>query len=146
MTLGLSEVKRQSYHGNSAINRAAKIGDFSLTAEQTRGNPLLIVAEVKVEDVLVERTFYWSNFQGAPGCLFRLPRTTLAMTVGKGTATVTNTGQVPAVGHIRRTSRPSRHVLPADDNFFWLDPSESRTLSIDETSGLRAGAWNVETR
>jgi hypothetical protein len=59
-----------------------------------------------------------------------------------GKAVVTNEGTVPAVGV--GLSIPGRlDSFTADDNYFWLDPGESRAVGVSETEGLAAGAWNV---
>lgn len=137
----LGEIKRESYQGTGAINRVAKLGEFTLSAEQTASTPLLMVVEVKQGGRLVDRTFYWMNFLAAQDCLFRLPRSQLAMRVADGKVIVTNTGKLPAVGV--NVSRPGHlDTFTTGENYFWLEPGEVKTVSVSATEGLQVGAFN----
>ena len=139
----LAEIKRESYKGVGAISRVAKLGEFTLTKEQARSTPLLFVVEVREHGALADRTFYWMNFETVQGCLFRLPRTELAMQAKKGTLVVTNQGKLPAVA-VNVNLPGHADTFLASDNFFWLDPGESRTVEVNNTGGATVEAWNAE--
>jgi beta-mannosidase len=138
----LKEVKRTSFDGKGSIQSPLQVGRFELDTEQTDTLPLLVVSEVCLEGELVDRTFYWVNYDADRGCLFRLPRATLAMTVKDGRVAVTNTGTIPAVGvHVDQPGHLD--TFTASDNYFWLDAGETRLITTSTVSGLTVGAWNA---
>jgi hypothetical protein len=56
--------------------------------------------------------------------------------------TLTNSGSLPAVAaHVLRPSHLD--TFTADDNYFWLEPGESRLIIVNDSQGLTAGAWNA---
>ncbi len=123
----LREVAQDSYSGAGSIGMLRKLGDFTLTAAQTNTTPLFIVTDVFVNDESRQRAFYFLNTEPNKGCIFRLPRTTLALETATETLTVKNTGTLPAVGVTFPCPRHSDHLL-LEDSFFWLDPGECRTV------------------
>jgi beta-mannosidase len=138
----LQEIKRMAFEGKGSIRSPHRVGKFELNTAQTDTTPLLIVSEVRANGVLINRTFYWLNYEFDKGCLFRLPRTTLALTVKNGQAVVTNTGTLPAVGaHVDRPGHLD--TFTASDNYFWLDAGEKRVISVNTSEGLTVAAWNV---
>jgi beta-mannosidase len=138
----LKQIKSQSFPGRGAIARVRKLGEFSLTAEQTKATPLLVVSEVSKGGVLADRTYYFMNYEADKGCLFRLPKTLLGLKVEGNRAIVTNQGAVPAVGV--SLARPGHlDSFTADAGCFWLDPGESRVVTVSETEGLVLDAWNA---
>lgn len=141
----LSEVERREFTGSGSIDSPARLGDFGLEYGQTDSAPLLFVTEVTTGDEVVDRTFYVANFDYEKGCLFALPRTSLSLSSGKNEVTVKNTGKLPAV--CVSIERPG-HVdsFRAGDGCFWLDPGETRRVTVSETDGLEATAWNLEGR
>jgi hypothetical protein len=139
----LAEIKRESYKGVGAIDRVAKLGELTLTPEQARSAPLLFVVEVRKNNTLAGRTFYWMNFERVQGCLFDLPKTSVSMVVKDGFASVTNNGPRPAVGvHVARPGHADTFV--AHENYFWLDPGETKTVKVSDTEGLVVDGWNIE--
>jgi beta-mannosidase len=138
----LREIKRTAFDGKGSVKSPHSVGRFELDTAQTDTAPLLIVNEVRVADALVNRTFFWLNYEFDRGCLFRLPRTTLALTVEGQRAIVTNTGALPAVGV--GISRPGHaHDFTVSDNYLWLDPGETRGMAANATEGLAVRAWNA---
>jgi beta-mannosidase len=135
-------VHTQSFEGRGATGTVKRLGSLALTAEQTRSHPLLIVAEVKRDGRLANRSFYFLNTDAAPDCLKRLPKTTLSLAVGDGQATVRNTGELPAVAAtVLRLGQLD--TFTASDNYFWLEPGESHTVDVSDSDGLSADAWNA---
>jgi beta-mannosidase len=138
----LQEVKRTEFSGHGSIDAPHRLGQFSLSFEQTSSTPLLVVVEVIEGGELADRTFYWTNYEAVKGCLFTLPQTTLSLTVGAGVAAVQNTGRLPAVAV--NVARPGHlDTFTVSDNYFWLDPGETRTVDVDAADGLTVSAWNA---
>ena len=137
----LREIKRTSFDGSGSVKSPFNVGVFELSAAQTNTAPLLLVSEVDVDGKLSDRTFYWLNYEFDKGCLFRLPRTKLAMKVQGERVTVTNTGSLPAVGvHVDRPGHLDTFTV--SDNYFWLDPGEGKTVEVNTAQGLKLFAWN----
>ena len=139
----LREVKRTSYEGRGSIKNPIHLGQFTLNTEQTDTAPLLFVSEIQVQGQLANRTFYWINHEFDRGCLFSLPRTTLALKKHKdGTVVLTNTGKLPAVGAF--VVRPGHlDTFTASENYLWLDAGEKHTIRVDTLEGLSVAAWNA---
>ena len=139
----LAEIKRQSYKGSGPINRAAKLGEFTITPEQAQAAPLMVVAEVRKNGTLADRTFYWTNFHAVKDSLFNLPTTEVSMKITDGAASLKNTGKIPAVGV--NVSRPGHaDTFLAEENYFWIDPGETKTVNVSDARGLVLDGWNVE--
>lgn len=139
----LKFLKSTRFDGEGPTSRVTRLGEFSLSAGETSSIPLLIVVELRTSSRLVDRTFYWINYQPVQGCLLKLPRTSLSLRVEGTTVTVTNTGPLPAVS-VQITCPGHLDTFTADDNCFWLDPGESWQVGVNRTDGLRAEAWNAE--
>jgi beta-mannosidase len=138
----LQEIKRAEFAGEGSIGSVLKVGDFHLTWEETDTNPLLIVAEVVEDGQVVDRTFYWTNFEAVKGCLFRLPRTRLSFTVKGNQVTVKNNGDLPAVAV--NVARPGHlDTFLVSDSYFWLDAREEKTVEVNDFDGLTVSAWNA---
>ncbi len=139
----LQAVKQESFSGTGAIKAPLALGDFTLDAKQTDTVPLLIVVDVIKGDALAGRSFYFLNYETVKGSMFKLPRTTLSMEAKDGQAFVTNTGALPAAGVA--VLRPGHlDTFTASDNYFWLEPGESKTVVVSSTEGLEISAWNLE--
>ncbi len=166
----LTEIERYSRSGTpSTSGPVHRVGTFTLAYGKADATPLFVVAEVRLGTRLVDRTFYILNFESERGCLFTRPRTSVRATVEpkapgvaggtgqrvlrlpgapRGAAgallTVTNTGSVPAIGV--EISRPGHlDTFTASDNYFWLDAGESTLVTVSDSGGVTAGAWNAGT-
>ena len=139
----LRQIKSQFYSGNGAIDRVRQVGEFALTATETDTSPLLVVTEVKSAGKLAQRTFSFANFETVKDCLFRLPKTELKVEAKDGALVVSNRGKLPAVAV--NVNRPGHaDSFSASDNFFWLDPGESHTVTVKDTGGTTVEAWNAD--
>ena len=139
----LQLVKGDSYRGSGSIAAPQELGHFLLTAEQTDTSPLLIVAEVRKNGAVADRSFYFVNYEAVKGGLFKLPRTTIALGTKKAKAVITNKGTVPAVGVA--VLRPGYlDSFTADANYFWLDAGESKAVHANSIEGLKVEGWNVD--
>ena len=140
----LQLIKSQRFEGQGRVNSPHALGNFSLSYEETDTVPLFVVAEVWKDDVLADRTFYFVNFEAVKGSLFALPQTALTLEAQGNRVVVANTGTLPAVAV--NVSRPGHlDTFEVSDNYFWLDADESMTVEVNSASGLKVGAWNVNT-
>ncbi|MFZ4395010.1 MAG: glycosyl hydrolase 2 galactose-binding domain-containing protein [Kiritimatiellia bacterium] len=139
----LKLIKRQSFAGKGNIGRVKKLGEFALSAQETDTTPLLVVAEVEKAGKPVDRTFYFVNYEAVKDSLFNLPPTRLSLRVEGDTAVVTNAGDLPAVG-VAVLRSGHLDTFTADDNYFWLDAGQSKTVRVSHTEGLMVEAWNSE--
>lgn len=138
----LAEIKRIHFAGEGSLEGPRYLGAFALSYEESQAAPLLFVAEVLVRGDLVDRTFYWTNFEAAGGSLFRLPRTTLTLHTEGARAVVRNIGALPAVAV--EVTRPGRlDQFTVEDSFFWLDPGEEKRVVVNSAEGLVVHGWNV---
>jgi beta-mannosidase len=136
-------ISQAEFAGQGSVGTKKRLGAITVPWQKTEVAPLLVVSEVVKDGQLAFRTFYWLNCDFRRGCLFDLPQTTLSLKVAGKTATVTNTGKLPAVAaHVDRPNHLDTFRI--DDNYFWLDPGESRTLAVNESVNLTAAAWNAE--
>lgn len=127
----LSVVKTQTYQGKGSVGTAGKVGDFSLSAEQTDHTPLTVTVELYVDGQYVNRTFVYFNYEYEPGSLFYLPRTSITYSVSGNTVTVKNVGDLPAVG-VEILCGDHTDTFVTEDNFFWLNPGETVTLKVSD--------------
>lgn len=141
----LQQIKAQTFDGSGQIDRVKELGKFELTAAQTDTTPLLLVVEVAKNGKPVDRTFYFVNFEAVKDSLFEMPTTTLSLKVDGTTATITNTGKLPAVGaSVQRVGHLD--TFTADENYIWLDAGESKTINVSDTQGLTVDAWNLQNK
>jgi len=139
----LRPIKGSRFMGTGSIERMAKLGEFTLTAGQTRTTPLFIVTEVKKNGVLAKRNYYFTNFAPVKDCLFDLPRTKVSLKLADGGVLVTNEGPLPAVGV--QVSRPGHlDTFFVEDSYFWLEAGESKHIEVSTTDGVAAEAWNAD--
>ena len=119
------------------------LGTLDLNREQSKSSVLLFVAEILSQGESLFRTFYFTNTEVRRGGLFNLPRTTLALERDGDRVTVTNTGNNPAVG-VHISSEGNAHRLTVSDNYFWLMPGESRTVTVNIPEAISVSCWNRE--
>ena len=83
------------------------------------------------------------NFEVQKGSLFNLPRTTLATERSGNRITITNTGKLPAVG-VNIQCPENEYRLIVSENFFWLNPGESKTVDVNLSEEIKTDCWNLE--
>ncbi len=141
----LREIHRGTYNGRGAIDRVRQVGKFSLTSEQTDAMPLFVVVDLQRDSRPVGRTFYFLNYEPMPDSLFQLPATKASLRADNGRLIIRNEGDLPAVAV--NVSRPGHaDTFRIEDNYFWLDAGESRTLAASETEGTTVDCWNGPNR
>ena len=135
-------------HGHAGIgspDTVHRLFDFQLDADQTWNCPLFIVAEIALApgNSIVDRVFYWLNYEAIQGCLFNLPRTRLSLRRDhSGTLAVGNIGDKPAVG-VHFVCPEISHEFSCADSFFWLEPGEERLVETSHQAGVSVAAWNA---
>jgi beta-mannosidase len=139
----LQRIKEERFAGYGSIDRVRKLGALTLTAQQTDTTPLFVVTETYRGGQRVNGTFYFVNYGRQQDSLFDLPRTTLAHRCECDQVVVTNTGTLPAVA-VNVFDVAALDTFTANDNYFWLEPGESRRFAISSSGQLRVEAWNVE--
>ncbi|WP_103982980.1 glycoside hydrolase family 2 protein [Parabacteroides chinchillae] len=139
----LALVKQKSFQGQDNQKEVNQLGSLNLDTDQTRSPALLFVSEVRSEDKLLFRTFYFMNFEVQKGSLFNLPRTTLATERSGNRIKITNTGKLPAVG-VNIQCPENEYRLIVSENFFWLNPGESKTVDVNLSEEIKTDCWNLE--
>ncbi len=134
----------KEFAGQGYIISPKQLGVFRLTFEETETIPLLIVSEVHKNNKLVDRTFYWTNYEYEKGCLFALPETQLELTILKNNQVIIkNTDDLPAVA-VDVSCPGYLDTFTISDNYFWLDAGEEKTVTVSVTNGLTVRAWNCK--
>jgi beta-mannosidase len=138
----LKLVREQRFSGDGAYKTANHVGYLLLVPKQTDTTPLFVVTEVYVGRRRVSGTFYFVNYEAQHDSLFELPRTRLSHKVKGGHVTILNTGGLPAVAvNVRDVA--NLDTFSAGDGYFWLEPGESRRVSISSHDDLCVEAWNA---
>ena len=138
----LKPIKELRFKGQGSIEKVKALGDFTLDETQTKTTPLLMVMDVMRKGDLVQRNYNFTNFETAKECLFNLPKSSVSMKVKGGMAVVKNTGKLPAVGV--NISQPGHlDTFTVEDNYFWLDVGETKTVNVNDTKGLTVDGWNI---
>ena len=136
-------VKSEKIEGQGSIDQVELVGELSLTAKEADTMPLFIITDILVDGKLVHRNDYYMNFEEKQGSLFEMPKTTLSWKVEGNAFTVTNTGKNPAVNVHFDCAEVSDTFRP-DDNWFWLEPGESKTITANFTEGVKGfTSWNM---
>lgn len=138
----LKKIKEECFTGQGSVDAPLRLGAMTLSYIETDTCPLFVTAEVLKDGLLVDRTFYWYNFENEKGCLFRLPKTTLDFSVDGNVVTVRNTGKLPAVA-VEVAIPGQSHTFTCSDNDFWLNPGESLSITVNATDDLQVSAWNA---
>ena len=139
----LKLIKEEQFNGQGSVAKVKPLGAFTLNAAQTTTTPLLMVLDVRKAGVLVQRNTNITNFDPVKDCLFTLPKSAVTMKVEGGKAVLKNTGSLPGVGV--SIGRPGHlDTFTAEENYFWLEAGESKTVKVSDTEGLVVDGWNVE--
>ncbi len=131
----LNVVKSETFTGKGAQKTNQKVGDFTLTAAETAHTPLTLTVDLAVNGRYENRTYAYLNFESDPGCLFYLPRTTLAYSVSGNTVTIENTGNKPAVG-VQLEVPATSDTTTLGDNYIWLNPGETVKIPVSNGAAI----------
>lgn len=138
----LEMVKESVYQVEASIEKMKNIGSFDLCKSQTSSTPLFFLVQVIVEGEVKDSTFYWANYAYKQGCLLNLPQTELKLSFKADKMIVTNMGKKPAVAVNFDCSKVSDTAF-LEDNYFWLDSGETRTINTNTLSISGVKAWNA---
>ena len=108
----LQLIKRVEYTGQGGVTSPRKLGEFTLTFEETDTVPLFVVSEVWRHGALAQRTFYFVNYEPVKGSLFNLPTTDMDFEVRGNEVIVSNTGELPAVPRLMSRARDTSILSP----------------------------------
>ncbi|WP_231496778.1 glycoside hydrolase family 2 TIM barrel-domain containing protein [Prevotella sp. 10(H)] len=133
----------QSFFGESKQKEVTQLGTFKLDKEKTKAKALLFVSDIVSETKTLFRTFYFMNFEVRKGSLYNLPRTTLETKRTGNSLVITNTGTYPAVG-VNIICPGYESNLSVSQNFFWLNPMESKTVEVNIDQPVITNCWNKE--
>ncbi len=132
----LNLVKESSFSGSGSINMTKQVGEFSLTARETDTAPLFIVTSLYKNGSFAARTYMFMNSGKDPGCLLAIPAANVDYTVIGNNITVKNSSDIPAVAVNFDVGSASDTFRP-EDNYFWLEPGESYTFSVNDASVIK---------
>jgi beta-mannosidase len=139
----LQLIKQMRFAGQGPVGKVKSLGDFALDERQTKTAPLLMVMDVMKNGTLFQRNYNFTHFEPKKDCLFDLPKTQVEVSVDGGRVMVRNGGKVPAVGvHIDRPGHLD--AFSVDDNYFWLDVNETKTVAVNSCEGIVVDGWNID--
>lgn len=139
----LQLVSSKEFEGNGDEKTVNQLGTFDLSDSETNARLLLFVSEIVSNKEILFRTFYFMNFEVDKGNLFKLPQTSLKTQRTDSGITITNTGDRPAVG-VTVKSPGNEHKLTVSQNYFWLNPQESKTVTVNITENIEVDCWNIK--
>jgi beta-mannosidase len=132
----LDLVQKDVFPGTGKIDRTKKLGEFTLNDQQSHIVPLYIVVQLIKAGKLLDRTYYWLNYEKDRGCLFRLPKSSLvAKWVDDTHVEVVNTGDKPAAG-VHFVCPDVSDSVTFSDNYFWLDPGEKYVVTTEARKNI----------
>ncbi|MBI4559288.1 MAG: hypothetical protein HY706_17015 [Candidatus Hydrogenedentes bacterium] len=110
-------------------NRVHDFGTVSFDVPVQVSSPLFLKVDLRNGEEILDRTFHWFNFRRAPGCLWRLPQTTLEIMRDANSLTIRNGGAFPAVA-VHFNTPDASDSLRYEDSYFWLEPGEVRRVAV----------------
>ncbi len=129
-------------NGKGGLPQVKQIGSLTLTEQMTDTDPLFIVSEIGCDEKEPIRSFYWLNYQYDKDWIAKLPKAVLNYTIEEQKVCISNTGSIPAVAvHFNCAGISDR--LTVSDNFFWLNPGETKKVTVNDTQIDGVSAWNV---
>lgn len=120
-----------------------RLGDYKLSEKQT--NSRIIFHTIDILDSAgnsIFRNFYFSNYEIKPGSITAMPKTSVRMARVGRAVTLTNVGSVPAVG-VSLEAPGYMNRLIVSENFIWLNPGESKTLTVNIDKPIMLKGWNL---
>ena len=129
-------------NGKGGLPQVKQIWSLTLTEQMTDTDPLFIVSEIGCDEKEPIRSFYWLNYQYDKDWIAKLPKAVLNYTIEEQKVCISNTGSIPAVAvHFNCAGISDR--LTVSDNFFWLNPGETKKVTVNDTQIDGVSAWNV---
>lgn len=138
----LACIAQNTYSATGKSGFSTFLGDFEISEKAACSKPLFIVAEVKVDGLLQDRTFYWLNFKDVSGCIYDLEEVSLVTAVKDGNICLSNVSDIPAIG-VTVECPAKDDVFSISDNVIWIDSGETVWLKANITEGLTVKAFNM---
>ena len=139
----LTLIREMSFAAALQTEYTGLAGIVTADKSMAEAAPLLAVTEVRHEDAVLDRTFYWLNFQEKTGCLFDLPQATVKADVRGERLLLQNVSAVPAVG-VTVECPEKDDSFTVSDNFIWIEPGEELSLDVSTTNGLTITGMNLQ--
>lgn len=92
---------------------------------------------------LIARNWYFSNYETRPGVILESKAATVTVSQEQRTVTLTNRSAYPAIG-VTINATGEEYRLTASENYLWLDPGESRTVTLNRAVPATVSWWNQE--
>jgi beta-mannosidase len=128
---------------NKTSSTVTKLGDYILTKQQTKSQILFHTIDI-IDNAgrNIFRNFYFSNYDIKPGTITTMQKTKVKMDRQGNVITLTNIGNVPAVG-ISLEAPGYMDRLIVSENFIWLNPGESKKLTVNIDNPIVLKGWNL---
>lgn len=139
----LKLIRQEVFKAPRPAKKVHKAGEFALSKEEVGTAPLFIVCDIVQDAKLMDRSFYWLNYEIKRGCLFELPKTTLSYTKDQNRVVIKNTGNVPAF--MVTVENPGRSdSFTSSDNYFWLEANETKEVTVNHPENSKVTCFNFE--
>lgn len=140
----LMKIKHQEvFSGMGSGRMNEKIGEVSLSREQTRSKMMFFVLDIFLDNKNVYRNYYFKNYETRQGVIMEMPKTKLVFVRTGNSIEISNTGDFPAIGvHVLCPGYDDQ--LICSENYIWLDPGESRKIKINLPQQVKVLGWNIK--
>lgn len=126
-----------------AKGRVMKIADVTIPGEFTDTQMLWFKTDLfDSNGALVARNWYFANYDTRHNAMLKSYRAQLAIVQQGDKLTLTNTSDAPAVGVTIEVPGESA-TLTLSDNYLWIDPGETVTVTMNTTGKARVTGWNL---
>lgn len=139
----LELIRREVFNHHLPAEKVRKVGDFALSKDEVNSTPLFVVCDVIRNGKLMDRSFYWLNYEGERGCLFELPKTQLSFTQEQNCVIIKNTGHVPAF-MVSVEAPGHSDTFTAGDNYFWLEAGETKEVTVNNQENIKVSCFNLD--
>ena len=142
-TSELREMYYEKFEFVSKSEPVQKIGEINIENQEI-SNVGYVVCVLECKDKSIyQNTFYWLNYKKHKNFMKKMPKTNIEYVTGKGTITVRNISEVPAVC-VKVDCGKDSNKSYLDDNCFWLEAGEKRTILINSEKYVKEiRAWNL---
>lgn len=139
----LNLVTTKTFKGNDNDSISAKLGTLELNKDQTNSTMLFFMVEIYSQEKRLFRNFYFSNYETRRGVIMSMPQTDVEMSREGKTLIITNTGKLPAIA-LNISCPGYEDKLICSENFFWLQPNESKSVEINIDHPVLIKGWNIK--
>lgn len=125
-----------------SVNR---LPDICLDKKQTTATLLYFKTDIRdMDGKLIARNWYIENFDSKQNAILEAPKARLDIRQTGNTVEISNmSAEIPAVAVNIEVAGQSG-TLTMSDNVLWIDPGETRTVTLNTTQPANVTAWNKE--